>query len=45
SIEVYSPTSPLGAAVLGKRVGESATYPIKDKDMVVEILKVEAYGA
>ncbi|MDQ5974202.1 MAG: transcription elongation factor GreA, partial [Actinomycetota bacterium] len=33
SIEVYSPTSPLGAAVLGKRVGESATYPIKDKDM------------
>lgn len=43
SIEVYSPTSPLGAAVLGKRVGDTASYPLKDKDMLVEILKVEAY--
>ena len=44
SIEVYSPTSPLGAAVMGRRVGDTATYPIKDKEMTVEILKVEAYG-
>lgn len=48
SIEVYSPTSPLGAAVLGRRVGESAIYLITDKDknakeMTVEILKVEGY--
>ena len=46
SIEVYSPTSPLGAAVLGQRVGDSATYTLANgKDMTVEILKVEAYGA
>jgi transcription elongation factor GreA len=43
SIEVYSPTSPLGAAVLGKRVGDTASYPLKDKDMIVEILNVEVY--
>ena len=44
SIEVYSPTSPLGAAVLNKRVGESATYALANgKEMVVEIVKVEAY--
>jgi transcription elongation factor GreA len=46
SIEVYSPTSPLGAAVLGQRVGDSATYTLANgKEMTVEILKVEAYGA
>ncbi len=45
SIEVYSPTSPLGAAVLGQRVGDSATYTLANgKDMTVDILKVEAYG-
>jgi transcription elongation factor GreA len=45
SIEVYSPTSPLGHAVLGKRVGDSATYSLANgKDMSVDILKVEAYG-
>ncbi len=44
SIEVYSATSPLGAAVLGKRVGETASYTLANgKDMEVEILKVEAY--
>jgi transcription elongation factor GreA len=44
SIEVYSPTSPLGAAVLGKRVGDSATYSLANgKDMTVEVLAVEAY--
>jgi transcription elongation factor GreA len=46
SIEVYSPTSPLGSAVLGCRVGDSATYSLANgKDMTVEILKVEAYSA
>ena len=28
SIEVYSPTSPLGSAVDGKKVGEVATYEL-----------------
>jgi transcription elongation factor GreA len=45
SIEVYSPTSPLGAAVLGKRVGDSATYTLANgKEMTVEILTVTPYG-
>lgn len=45
TVNVYSPTSPLGAAVLGRRVGDTASYPIKDKEMTVEILKVEVYGS
>jgi transcription elongation factor GreA len=45
SIEVYSPTSPLGGAVLGKRVGQAATYALANgKEMTVEIVKVEAYA-
>jgi transcription elongation factor GreA len=45
SVDVYSPTSPLGAAVVGKHVGDTATYQLANgKDMSVEILKVEAYG-
>jgi transcription elongation factor GreA len=44
SIEVYSPTSPLGAAVLGKRVGQTATYVLANgKDMNVEVIRVEPY--
>lgn len=44
SIDVYSPTSPLGQAVLGKRVGESSSYELANgKTMEVEVLKVEAY--
>ena len=46
SIEVYSPTSPLGAAVNGRRVGESASYTLANgKEMTVEVRKVETYGA
>ncbi|MFM8894630.1 MAG: GreA/GreB family elongation factor, partial [Actinomycetales bacterium] len=38
------PTSPLGAAVLGKRVGEAATYVLANgKDMVVEVVRGEPY--
>lgn len=45
SLEVYSPTSPLGAAVLNKRVGESASYELANgKTMTVEIISVAAYG-
>jgi transcription elongation factor GreA len=44
SIDVYSPTSPLGAAVLGKKVGDSTTYTLANgKEMKVEILKVADY--
>ena len=45
AIEVYSPTSPLGAAVLGTRVGDSATYALANcNQMTVEIVAVEAYA-
>ena len=44
SIEVYSPTSPLGAAVLGKRVGETTSYTLANgKEMAVEVVRVEPY--
>lgn len=44
SIEVYSPTSPLGEAVLGTRVGDTATYTLTNgKSVTVEVLAVEAY--
>lgn len=46
SIEVYSPTSPLGKAVLGRHVGEEAAYTLANGNtMTVKILKVEAYIA
>ena len=45
SIEVYSPTSPLGAAVVGARVGDVASYELANgKTMSVEVLKVETYS-
>ncbi len=44
SIDVYSPTSPLGEAVLGKRVGDTATYALANgKQMEVAITAVEPY--
>ncbi len=46
SVEVYSPTSPLGGAVLGRRVGETVTYTLANgKDMNVEIVAVTPYVA
>lgn len=45
SVEVYSPTSPLGQAVLGKRVGESTAYQLANgKTMNVEIVAVAPYA-
>lgn len=45
SVEVYSPTSPLGAAVMGKKIGESASYELANgKTMTVEIRNVETYA-
>ena len=44
SISVYSPTSPLGAAVLGATVGDSVSYQTPaGKTFNVEILKAEPY--
>jgi len=45
SIEVYSPTSPLGASLVGKHVGDTASYTLANgKEISVEIRKVEAYA-
>jgi transcription elongation factor GreA len=45
SIEVYSPTSPLGQAVLGCKIGDEATYALANgKAMTVKIIGVETYG-
>ena len=44
SIDVYSPSSPLGSAVLGKEVGSSVDYLTPSgKPMTVEIVSAEAY--
>ena len=45
SIEVYSPTSPLGEAIKGKRVGDSASYLLPNgNSMEVEITAVSDYS-
>jgi transcription elongation factor GreA len=45
TLDVYSPTSPLGASLLGKRVGESTSYTLANgKVMDVDILAVEPYA-
>ena len=44
TIDVYSPTSPLGAAVLGRNVGETVEYTTPNgKVLAVEILSSEVY--
>ena len=43
-LDVYSPESPLGAAILGLKTGEKAEYKAPNgKRIPVEILKVETY--
>jgi transcription elongation factor GreA len=43
---VYSPQSPLGAAILGKSKGDEASYEAPNgKTINVTIVKVEPYGA
>ncbi len=45
SIEVYSPTSPLGEAINGLRVGDSTSYTLPSgKSMDVKILSVAEYS-
>jgi transcription elongation factor GreA len=44
-IDVYSPRSPLGAAIMGKKVGDSATYSLPNgRSVSVEILEAVPYG-
>jgi transcription elongation factor GreA len=44
-IDVYSPKSPLGAAITGKKVGEKATYSQPNgRSTTVEILEAVPYG-
>jgi transcription elongation factor GreA len=44
-IDVYSPRSPLGLAISGKKVGESATYNLPNgRAATVEILEAVPYG-
>ena len=43
-IDVYSPKSPLGAAISGKKVGEQATYSLPNgRSTTVEILEAVPY--
>ena len=45
-IETYSPQSPLGTGVHGKKVGEDAEYELPNgKKAMVKILKAEPYQA
>jgi transcription elongation factor GreA len=45
-IDVYSPKSPLGSAINGKKVGETATYTLPNgRSSSVEILDAVPYGA
>jgi transcription elongation factor GreA len=44
-IDVYSPRSPLGSAISGKKVGETATYALPNgRSATVEILEAVPYG-
>ncbi len=43
-VEVFSPQSPLGSAIIGKRIGETASYSAPNgKPIDVTILEVEPY--
>ena len=44
-ITVYSPSSPIGNAILGKKVGETASYKTPmGKEITVKVLKVETFA-
>ena len=44
-IDVYSPKSPLGAAINGKKVGETASYTLPNgRNMTVEIIDATPYA-
>jgi transcription elongation factor GreA len=44
AIDVYSPSSPLGSALLGKKVGDSASYALPNGNKVaVSVLEAKPY--
>jgi len=45
SIDVYSPTSPLGAAVLGQEIGAEISYQTPNgKELRIQIISAEIYA-
>jgi transcription elongation factor GreA len=43
-MEVYSPQSPLGTAITGKKIGEQATYDLPNgKPMTVKVMDAKPY--
>jgi transcription elongation factor GreA len=43
-LEIYSAQSPLGKAITGRRVGDSATYSLPSgKSMTVDVVEIETY--
>lgn len=46
TVDVYSPQSPLGAAINGKKRGDSATYTAPNgRELTVEIVDAVPYGS
>jgi transcription elongation factor GreA len=46
NIEVYSPQSPLGAALVGRKIGESGQYELPNgSKMTVKLLAAHPYGS
>ena len=44
ALDVYSPSSPLGAALLGKKIGDTAVYALpKGNKMSVEVVDAKPY--
>jgi transcription elongation factor GreA len=44
SIEVFSPQSPLGSAILGAKVGETVTYTVNSRSFEVEVVAAVPYA-
>ena len=46
SMEVYSPQSPLGAAIDGRKIGETSQYELPNGNkMTVKLLAAHPYGS
>jgi len=44
SIEVFSPQSPLGSAILGAQVGDTVTYTVNGRSFEVEVVAAVPYA-
>ena len=42
-VKAYSPQSPIGSAMLGKKQGDQVSYEVNGKNLAVEILKAVPY--